>query len=80
MFNWFVSLFCQNKVEVDPIDDEPSILIKMSSVQILDDSVYANIIRKIKTDDKGFTQKDITFMSSLTNSQLVYLILLKLED
>ena len=68
MFKWIMSLFRKNKV--DKVD-EPTILIKPH------DNDYADIISKLSLEDTFFTPKDIIYMSTLTNSQLVYLVLLK---
>ena len=71
MFKWVMSLFRKNKVDkVDKVD-EPPILIKPH------DNDYADIISKLSLEDTFFTPKDIIYMSTLTNSQLVYLVLLK---
>jgi glycogen synthase len=77
MFHWIISLFRQNKVEVGPIDDEPSTIIKP---QIIHDNDYADIISKLSLDDTFFTSNDIKYMFTLSNAQLIYLVLLKLED
>jgi hypothetical protein len=69
MFKWIMSLFRKNKVNTDT---KPSIIIKPRHA---DD--YADIISKLSLDDTFFTPKDIKYMSTLTNAQLVYLVLLK---
>jgi hypothetical protein len=71
MFNWIMALFRKNKVVVDevPIITKPNVIIH--------DNDYADIISKLSLDDTFFTQKDIAYMSTLTNAQLVYLVLLK---
>jgi len=71
MFNWIMSLFRKNKVIVDevPIITKPNVIIH--------DNDYADIISKLSLDDTFFTQKDVAYMSTLTNAQLVYLVLLK---
>ena len=66
MFKWIMSLFRKNKVIVH--EDTPN---------IIPDNDYADIISKLNLDDTFFTQKDIKYMSTLTNAQLVYLVLLK---
>lgn len=71
MFKWIMSLFHKNKVNMHPKDDEPSIIIKTP------DNDYADIISKLSLDETFFTSKDIKYMSTLSNAQLVYLILLK---
>ena len=72
MFNWIMSLFRKNKVTTD---DELSIITKPNV--IIHDNDYADIISKLSLDDTFFTQKDVAYMSTLTNAQLVYLVLLK---
>jgi hypothetical protein len=67
MFKWIRSLFHTNKVIVNKKDNEPSI----------HDNDYADIISKLSLDETFFTQKDIKYMTTLTNAQLVYLVLLK---
>ena len=69
MFKWLMSLFRTNKVIVDSIIVNPP--------SIIHDTDYADIISKLNLDDTFFTQKDIIYMSTLTNAQLVYLVLLK---
>jgi hypothetical protein len=66
-----MSLFRKNKVIVDeaPIITKPNVIIH--------DNDYADIISKLSLDDTFFTQKDVAYMSTLTNAQLVYLVLLK---
>ena len=66
MFKWIRTLFRQNKVIVH--EDTPN---------IIPDNDYADIISKLNLDDTFFTQKDIKYMRTLTNAQLVYLVLLK---
>lgn len=66
MFKWIMSLFRQNKV-----------IVERDPVNIIPDNDYADIISKLNLDDTFFTQKDIKYMSTLTNAQLVYLVLLK---
>lgn len=72
MFKWIISLFCKNKVTTA---DEPSIITKPNV--IIHDNDYADIISKLSLDDTFFTQKDVAYMSTLSNAQLVYLVLLK---
>ena len=72
MFKWIWSLFQKRKVIVD---EEPSILIKTPG--IINDNDYTDIISKLSLDETFFTKKDITYMNTLTNAQLVYLVLLK---
>jgi hypothetical protein len=72
MFNWIMSLFRKNK---DTTDDELSIITKPNV--IIHDNDYTDIISKLSLDDTFFTQKDVAYMSTLTNAQLVYLVLLK---
>jgi hypothetical protein len=72
MFKWIMSLFRKKKVATD---DEASIITKPNV--IIHDNDYADIISKLSLDDTFFTQKDVAYMSTLTNAQLVYLILLK---
>lgn len=72
MFKWIMSLFRKNKVVVD---DKQTIITKPNV--IIHDNDYADIISKLSLDDTFFTQKDVAYMSTLTNAQLVYLILLK---
>ncbi len=60
----------QNKVDVDVKDDEPSTIIKTP------DNDYADIISKLSLDEI-FTSTDIKYMSTLSNAQLVHLVLLK---
>ena len=72
MFNWIMSLFRKNKVTTD---DELSIITKPNV--IIHDNDYADIISKLSLDDTFFTQKYVAYMSTLTNAQLVYLVLLK---
>ena len=66
MFKWIRSLFCKNKV-----------IVERDPVNIIPDNDYADIISKLNLDDTFFTQKDIKYMKTLTNAQLVYLVLLK---
>ena len=72
MFTWIMSLFRKNKVIAD---NEPSIIINPPG--ITHDNDYADIISKLNLDDTFFTKKDIKYMKTLTNAQLVYLVLLK---
>ena len=72
MFKWIRSLFRKNKVVVH--EDTPIIV---NTPNIIHDNDYADIIRKLNLDDTFFTQKDIKYMKTLTNAQLVYLVLLK---
>ena len=72
MFKWIRSLFRKNKVVVH--EDTPIIV---NTPNIILDNDYADIIRKLNLDDTFFTQKDIKYMKTLTNAQLVYLVLLK---
>jgi hypothetical protein len=66
MFKWIMSLFRKNKVNAD------SIIIKPTPA---DD--YADIISKLSLDDTFFTPKDVKYMTTLSNAQLVYLVLLR---
>lgn len=75
MFTWIMSLFRKNKVVANEKDDEPSIIAQPLS--ITPDNDYADIISKLSLDETFFTKKDIKYMSTLTNAQLVYLLLLK---
>jgi hypothetical protein len=75
MFKWIISLLRKNKVSADEKDDEPSIIIKPTS--ITHDNDYADIISKMRLDKTCFTQKDVKYMQTLTNAQLIYLVLLK---
>ena len=63
MFKWIMSLFRKNKVNAD------SIIIKPTH--------DADIISKLSLDDTFFTPKDIKYMTTLSNAQLVYLVLLR---
>ena len=74
MFKWILSLFRKNKVNMDAKDDEPSTIIKSLTTH---DNDYADIISKLSLDETFFTSKDIKYMSTLSNAQLVYLVLLK---
>jgi len=69
MFKWIMSLFRKNRVTTDA---EPSIIIKPTHA---DD--YADIISKLSLDDTFFTPKDVKYMTTLSNAQLVYLVLLR---
>ena len=75
MFTWLMSLFRKNKVAANEKDDEPSIHIKPPCITC--DNDYDDIISKLSLDETFFTKKDVTYMHTLTNAQLVYLILLK---
>lgn len=66
MFKWIMSLFHKNKV-----------IVREDTPNIIPDNDYADIISKLNLDDTFFTQKDIKYMKTLTNAQLVYLVLLK---
>jgi hypothetical protein len=70
MFNWIMSLFRKNKIDMDEKDDEPSTIIKTP------DNDYDDIISKLSLDEI-FTPKDIKYMRTLSNTQLVHLVLLK---
>ena len=72
MFKWIMSLFRKNKVTTD---DEPPIIIKPTV--ITHDNDYADIISKLSLDDTFFTPKDVKYMTTLSNAQLVYLVLLR---
>ena len=72
MFKWIMSLFRKNKVITDA---GPSIIRK--PIQPIHDNDYADIISKLSLDDTFFTPNDVKYMSTLTNAQLVYLVLLK---
>ena len=74
MFKWIMFLFRKNKVN---IDEKSSILVKPVSNQIIRDNDYSDIISKLSLDETFFTPKDITYMKTLSNAQLVYLVLLK---
>ena len=67
-----MSLFRKNKVNAD---DEPPIITKPPV--ITHDNDYADIISKLSLDDTFFTAKDVKYMSTLSNAQLVYLVLLR---
>jgi hypothetical protein len=69
MFKWIMSLFRKKKVDTE---NEPSIIKKPTL-----DNDYADIISKLSLDDTFFTPKDVKYMNTLTNAQLVYLILLR---
>jgi hypothetical protein len=69
MFKWIRSLFRQNKV-----------IVHEATPNIIPDNDYADIISKLSLDDTFFTSNDIKYMFTLSNAQLIYLVLLKLED
>ena len=64
MFKWIMSLFRKNKVYAG--EEAP----------MIDDNKYADLVSKLCDSKSGFSQNDISFLTTLSSEQLVYLILI----